>query len=218
MPLMRPREIDLKELFFHELAPVATSMFEDNGDMTITKSKFTLKQKLQVEQSSRTLTITENKQSTDEFIDVLKSNNPVGIMVSLDAHSLFTNIPVLRTTDIILDYVYHHPVLPPPRIPKNVMKKMLLACTTKAPFKCSQSKLFVQIDGVAMGSPLGGPLCSTFKSYVENEALHSLTTKPHLYLRSSQDPFEALQRFMSTEPVLRTPDYSRPFVLQIYAS
>ena len=55
MGLMSSREIDLKELFSHELAPVPTSMFEDNGDMRITKSKSALKQKLQVEQSSHTL-------------------------------------------------------------------------------------------------------------------------------------------------------------------
>ena len=54
MGLMSSRDIDLKELFFHELAPVPTSMFEGNGDMRITKSKAKLKQKLQVEQSSRT--------------------------------------------------------------------------------------------------------------------------------------------------------------------
>ncbi|XP_076028482.1 uncharacterized protein LOC143017581 [Oratosquilla oratoria] len=76
-------------------------------------------------------------------------------MASLDAHSLFTNIPVLRTTDIIVDYVYHHPTLPPPKIPKTIMKVMLLACTIEAPLKCPQ----------------------------ESKALLSLTTKPHLYLR-----------------------------------
>ncbi|XP_076069197.1 NK1 transcription factor-related protein 1-like [Oratosquilla oratoria] len=54
------------------------------------------------------------------------------------AHSLFTNIPVLRTTEIILDYVYHHPTLPPPKMPLTIMKEMLLACTTEAPFKCPQ--------------------------------------------------------------------------------
>ena len=36
---MSSRDIDLKELFFHELAPVPTSIFEGNGDMRITKSK-----------------------------------------------------------------------------------------------------------------------------------------------------------------------------------
>ncbi|KAG0722059.1 hypothetical protein GWK47_045188 [Chionoecetes opilio] len=55
MGLMSSRDIDLKELFSHELAPVPTSMFEDNGDMRITKSKSSLKQKLRLEQSSRIL-------------------------------------------------------------------------------------------------------------------------------------------------------------------
>ncbi|XP_076063498.1 uncharacterized protein LOC143038352 [Oratosquilla oratoria] len=86
---------------------------------------------------------TYSLRSTDEFIDVLRSNNPVGIMASLDAHSLFTNTPVLRTTEIILDYVYHHPTLPPPKMPITIMKEMLLACTTEAPFKCPQGSSFV---------------------------------------------------------------------------
>ena len=55
MGLMSSREVDLTDVFSHELAPVPTSMFEDSGDMRITKSKSTLKRKLQVEQSSRTL-------------------------------------------------------------------------------------------------------------------------------------------------------------------
>ena len=52
---MSSRDVDLKDVFSHELAPVPTSMFEDSGDMRITKSKSTLKRKLQVQQSSRTL-------------------------------------------------------------------------------------------------------------------------------------------------------------------
>ena len=55
MGLMSSRGIDLKELFSHELAPIPTSMFEDNRDMRITQSNSSLKQKLQVEQSSQTL-------------------------------------------------------------------------------------------------------------------------------------------------------------------
>ncbi|XP_076065048.1 uncharacterized protein LOC143039082 [Oratosquilla oratoria] len=132
---------------------------------------------------------TYSLRSTDEFIDVLRSNNPVGIMASLDAHCRFTNIPVLRTTDIILDYVYHHPTLPPPKMPKTIMKEMLLACTTEAPFKCPQGKLYFQIDGVAMGSPLGVLYAQAFMSYIENEPLHSLTMKLHLYLRYVDDIF-----------------------------
>ena len=37
---------------------------------------------------------------------------------------LFTNAPVLKTIDIICDCVDKHPVIPPPPIPKDIMKKI----------------------------------------------------------------------------------------------
>jgi len=49
--LQAVRDINLKDILKFELAPVPPSMFEDNGDMRITKSKAVLKQKLQVEVS-----------------------------------------------------------------------------------------------------------------------------------------------------------------------
>ena len=55
MGLVSSRDVDLTDLFSHELAPVPTSIFEHSGDMRITKSKSTLNRKLQVEQSPRTL-------------------------------------------------------------------------------------------------------------------------------------------------------------------
>ena len=45
----------LKYVFPHQLAPVPTSLFKDNGNLSITKSKSRMKWKLQVEQSSRTM-------------------------------------------------------------------------------------------------------------------------------------------------------------------
>ena len=48
------REIDLKDLFSHELAPVPVAMFNENG-MKICKTKSVLKRNLQVEMSNRTL-------------------------------------------------------------------------------------------------------------------------------------------------------------------
>ena len=51
------REINLKVVFSHELAPVPTAMFDDSGNMRIIKSKSTMKRKLQVEQSPRTLPV-----------------------------------------------------------------------------------------------------------------------------------------------------------------
>ena len=46
--LQKVRDINLKDILKFELAPVPPSMFEDNGDLKITKSKSVLKKKLQV--------------------------------------------------------------------------------------------------------------------------------------------------------------------------
>ncbi len=48
------REVDLESVLSYELAPVATSMFTDAGDLRIATSKSTMKKLLQVEISSRT--------------------------------------------------------------------------------------------------------------------------------------------------------------------
>ena len=51
--LQQSRDISLKDVLAYELSPVPTAVFEDNGDLRLTKSKATLKNKLQVEQSGR---------------------------------------------------------------------------------------------------------------------------------------------------------------------
>lgn len=52
MGLITKRYINLKKLFNHELAPLPTSMFNDNGEMRAT-SKSVLKRKLHQHQSNR---------------------------------------------------------------------------------------------------------------------------------------------------------------------
>lgn len=47
------RDVDIKDVLGHELAPVPTSMFDDTGEMRIAKSKSTLKKILQVEVSDK---------------------------------------------------------------------------------------------------------------------------------------------------------------------
>ncbi|XP_076039484.1 uncharacterized protein LOC143024558 [Oratosquilla oratoria] len=79
---------------------------------------------------------THSLKSTDEFVDILRCNKPSGILASLDAESLFSHVPLIRTVDIILNYTYRHPVLPPPKLSEPILKDMLLACTSEAPFKC----------------------------------------------------------------------------------
>jgi len=56
------RDIDIKKVLSHELAPVPTSMFHDSGVMRICKAKSDLKKPLTKESSSRcsTSTVTAN--------------------------------------------------------------------------------------------------------------------------------------------------------------
>jgi hypothetical protein len=60
--------------------------------------------------------------STHEFLSIVRTSPSRGILASLDVESLFTNVPVNDTIDIILSNVYEHSTLPPPAIPKLCMK------------------------------------------------------------------------------------------------
>jgi hypothetical protein len=68
--------------------------------------------------------------STNEFLNILKMQIPDNMMASLDVESLFTNVPVNETIDLILKYVYENDELPPPTIPKHYMRSLLTICTT----------------------------------------------------------------------------------------
>ena len=98
---------------------------------------------------------TNTLKSSADFITVLRCNEPNGILASLDVQSLFTNVPVVETADIILHYVYENHDLPAPRLPRTVLRELLLLCTKEAPFLSPSGQLYKQVDGVAMGSPLG---------------------------------------------------------------
>ena len=45
--------------------------------------------------------------SSEEFIDILNGSIPSGVIASLDVVSLFTNVPIEKTIEVICDYVYY---------------------------------------------------------------------------------------------------------------
>ena len=72
---------------------------------------------------------------TNELIqvrDTIKLNN--GILTSLDVENIFTNVPVNVTVDIIINNIYNNLSLPPLKINLNILRKLLLTCTTKVWF------------------------------------------------------------------------------------
>ena len=130
-------------------------------------------------------------QSTDEFVDLLKCTKPQGILASLDVESLFTNVPVEDTIEIILRYVFHNPDLSPPRVPRKVIEGMLRICTTKSPFISPVGILYQQIDGVAMGSPLGVLFANAYMCHVEDVVLKR--HHPFIYRRYVDDIYVEVQ-------------------------
>ena len=108
-------------------------------------------------------------------------------MASFDVTSLFTNVPLKETTEIIInryDPTTFYNIQP------DVIKKLLNFATSESIF-IFNNKLYSQIDGVAMGCPLGPTYANTFMSFNEEKWLDEcpLSFKPVLYRRYVDDTF-----------------------------
>ena len=121
--------------------------------------------------------------STSDFIDILNIKRNQGIIASLDVERVFTNVPIMETINIIIKNVYHHHTLPPPKIQEKILRQLLKLCTTQAPFITPNGQLYCQIEGVAMGSPLGPCFANYYMANLENNILDNLDKKPNIYAR-----------------------------------
>ena len=130
---------------------------------------------------------TYSLKSTSDLIDIIKCRKREGLLASLDVSSLFTNVPIERTIEILAKYAYHHSTLDAPEIPEHILCAMLRLCTTKAPFRCPQGNMYLQTDGIAMGSPLGVLFAQAFMASVEEEVLSNFEPQVSLYCRFIDD-------------------------------
>ena len=91
--------------------------------------------------------------STGSFVNQISSFDfkPSNVLISYDVVSLFTNIPLNSTIDIVCNYVYQQHS--PPKYSKENFKKLLQIAT--GCYFLHIGKPCCQIDGVTMGSPLG---------------------------------------------------------------
>ena len=103
-------------------------------------------------------------------------------MVSVDFDSLFTNVPVLETINIILDRLFPTNKSTVHGMNKDKFESLLKLAMTDSYFTFND-QLHRQIDGVAMGSPLGPIFTNIFMSAHESKWLEKCLMKPLLYRR-----------------------------------
>ena len=116
-----------------------------------------------------------------ELSNDILNQNPNLFMASLDTDSLFTNIPLDETINIIIEKLFSED-----ETVHNLNKdqfKCLLTLAAEEAFFLFNGELYQQVDGVAMGSPLGPTLANIFFGpYKDIWLLNcSLECKPSYY-------------------------------------
>ena len=94
-------------------------------------------------------------------------------MISFDIESLFTNIPVDETIDVICNKLYFTNPRLRPFIPEHYFRE-LLAHATKYTHFLFNNKYYDQADGVSMGTPLAAIFAEIFMAYFEEQHLPDL--------------------------------------------
>jgi hypothetical protein len=107
-------------------------------------------------------------------------------MISLDIESLFTNVPVSETIDIILRQLYPQDNVIYQGFSKSDFHNLLKLAVEDSYFSFN-NKLYRQIDGMSMGSPLGPLFANIFLSYYESEWIQNCPVKPLFYRRYVDD-------------------------------
>ena len=125
-------------------------------------------------------------------------------MASLDVDSLFTNIPLDETINICTESIYDQNDTVE-GLSKSEFKE-LLSLASKESYFIFNEFLYKQIDGVAMGSPLGPTLANAFLCFYEKKWLDQCPNefKPVFYRRYVDDIFLL---FKSQEHVIKFRDY-----------
>ena len=96
-------------------------------------------------------------------------------LISLDAISLFTNVPLNYTVNIILKRIYNNKIICT-NLKKSTLKKLILDSCRKTIFSFNNI-LYKQLDGVAMGSVLGPVLANIVMTELENVIIRPLFNK-----------------------------------------
>ena len=131
--------------------------------------------------------------------------NTGDILVSYDVSSLFTNVPVDEMIELLANKAFENNWFNKEyklRITKTNLIKLLKLATKHQLFQFN-GKLYEQVDGVAMGSPLGPLMANVFMCSLE-EKLSKSNKLPSVYNRfvddtlTTQSNLDSATSFLST--------------------
>ena len=127
--------------------------------------------------------------STEDFISKIKNQKaPPGYqMYSFDVKSLFTNVPLKESIEIVLNKIFVDKLIKVP-FSRNELKELLMLCTKEVQFTF-QDKLYTQSDGVSMGSPLAPLLANVYMCELENRIIPQLANYMTPWYRYVDDTF-----------------------------
>ncbi|XP_076059521.1 uncharacterized protein LOC143036158 [Oratosquilla oratoria] len=107
----------------------------------------------------------------------------------MDVESLFSHVPINETINFICNRLYRSDEIQFP-IPEDILCQLLQACTKEVPFYRPDKNMYVQIDGVAMGSPLGVLFANFYMGSTEEMIFtQHYELKPSIYTRYIDDIF-----------------------------
>ena len=116
-------------------------------------------------------TVSSSKQFISEFTKKRVPRHRK--LISFDVTSLFTNVPLDFTIDLILKRIYDRKEIKT-SISREEMKELLLICTKNVHFTFNGT-IYTQNDGVAMGSPLGPVIAGIFMVELERSVVPTLS-------------------------------------------
>ena len=141
--------------------------------------------------------------STSAFVDKLQEFQLQNgdYSVSFDVSSLYTNVPLEETIHLIAEKVYSSGSKKVPPFKKKEFIKLMKFAT--GGMFLYNDRLFKQVDGVAMGSPLGPSLANFFLGYLEETRFfNDSSIKPKLYVRYVDDIFAVFDKSTNTDVLL----------------
>ena len=139
--------------------------------------------------------------NSSEFAKEIADQDPRRFMASLDVESLFTNIPLEETINVSCDSLFSNDSKIN-NINRIYFEKLLRAALLNNFFNF-EGEIYKQIDGVAMGSPLGLTLTNAFLCFHEQ-----------IWLNKCLDEFKPVYYRIYVDDIFilfRSPDHLEKF-------